>query len=619
MRVPRHHLDITYISRIMLLLLMDIIGIFFSAFFALFLRMEFQFYEVLDSGFMHSVALLLFPHLLTTLFLLNLTGCYKSLWQYAGVKEFFCVIVSCCFSVSLNYLGMYFLSLPIPRSYPILNLLFLTLCLAGFRLCYRLFRHGSEISPLYKKRTMLIGSGDAGSMILREFQISNHSENHVVCIIDDDRKKHGRLLRGVPVVGGQESIETAVSRYHVEEIIFAIPSASASQRRKILTLCQALPCTLKTIPALYQLVNGEVSLQTVRDIKIEDLLGRDSIHVDAEGILEYITEKTILVTGGGGSIGSELCRQIAAKKPELLIIFDIYENNAYNLQQELQLSYPELNQIVLIGSVRDADRLEQIFYEYRPHLVYHAAAHKHVPLMEDSPAEAVKNNVLGTMNVAWMADRYGAEKMVLISTDKAVNPTNVMGTTKRICEMVTQMIGRSSATSYVSVRFGNVLGSNGSVIPLFEKQISNGGPVTVTDKRIIRYFMTIPEAVSLVLQASVYAVSGEIFVLDMGEPVKIDDLARNMIRMSGYEPDVDIKIVYTGLRPGEKLYEELLLQDEGMRKTENDLIFIIQDRPFDDAVFKEQLLRLQEAAEKDAPELRDILHEIVPEFHEPAS
>ncbi len=609
--------DTVMLSRIMLLVLIDLISVCLSSYFSILLRIEFDIYDALESGFLTSLTRILPVSILLTLSLMALTGCYKSLWQFAGTKEFLLVILSCCLSVGLTYGLMVFGDLPIPRSFPILYVMLLVLCTAGFRLSYRFLRKTSRVERREKKRTMLIGAGEAGTMILREFQHSAHSQNQVVCIIDGDTRKLGRSIRGVPIVGTHNNIPGMVEKYQVEEIVFAIPSASAARRRDILSLCHSLPCTIKTLPALYQLINGEVSIQTIRELQIEDLLGRDSVQVDAAGIREFLTGKTVLVTGGGGSIGSELCRQIAAQGPETLIIFDIYENNAYDLQQELKRSYPDLNLVVLIGSVRDNQRLEQVFYQYRPHLVYHAAAHKHVPLMEDSPAEAVKNNIFGTMNVAWMADSYGAEKMVLISTDKAVNPTNVMGATKRVCEMVTQMVGRNSATSFVSVRFGNVLGSNGSVIPLFQKQIAQGGPVTVTDKRIIRYFMTIPEAVSLVLQAGVYAVSGEIFVLDMGEPVKIDDLARNMIRLSGFEPDVDIPIVYTGLRPGEKLYEELLLQDEGMRKTENDLIFIIKDQPFDDDRLKQQLLQLQEAAEQHPERIRPLLHELVPEFHTP--
>ena len=486
------------------------------------------------------------------------------------------------------------------------------------RLAYRYFRDilQRKRKSGAQKRTMLIGAGDAGAIALLEFQNSQHSSNHVVCIIDDASRKRGQLLRGVPIVGGRESILSAADKYHIQEIVLAIPSASAGQQRAILSICQKTKCTLRTLPAIYQLANGEVSIQKIRNVEIEDLLGRDSVQVDPAGIGKYVAGKTILVTGGGGSIGSELCRQLAAFGPAQLILFDIYENNAYDVQQELRRTYPSLNLTVLIGSVRDRKRLEDLFARYRPDLVYHAAAHKHVPLMEDSPCEAVKNNIFGTLNVAEMADQYGASRFLLISSDKAVNPTNVMGATKRVCEMIIQMLDVRSKTEYVAVRFGNVLGSNGSVIPLFKKQIAAGGPVTVTDPQIIRYFMTIPEAVSLVLQAGVYAKGGEIFILDMGDPVRIDDLARNMIRLSGFEPDVDIPIVYTGLRPGEKLFEELLLSGEGMRKTQNDLIYIGKDQPFDGEVLQAQLRSLYQAATQ-GRDVRGLLAQIVPEYRVP--
>lgn len=618
MKRLHHTLDITALSRITILVLLDFIGVAVASLFAMLIRMEFSITASIESLFLQTVVQLFPFQFVISLFLLHVLGCYKSLWQYAGTQEFFRVIIACFLSAILGYGLCLLLQLPIPRSHPFLNGLFLTIWTSGVRLSYRFFRQKSHRSQRAKTRTMLIGGGDAGTMILREFQQSIHSMNQVVCIIDDDTRKHGHTIRGIPVVGGRNQIVEMAEKYQVGEIILAMPSSPPSVRREIIKICHLTACHVKTVPALYQLINGEVTIQKIRNIQIDDLLGRDGVTVDSHGITEFLTGKTVLVTGGGGSIGSELCRQIATARPQCLIVFDIYENNAYDLQQELLRTYPELNLKVLIGSVRDSDRLQQLFETYHPHLVYHAAAHKHVPLMEHSPGEAVKNNVFGTLNVARMADRYGVEKMVLISTDKAVNPTNIMGATKRICEMVTQMVGRNSKTDYVSVRFGNVLGSNGSVIPLFQKQIAQGGPVTVTDKRIIRYFMTIPEAVSLVLQAGVYAVNGEIFVLDMGEPVKIDDLARNMIRLSGYEPDVDIPIVYTGLRPGEKLYEELLLKNEGMRKTENDLIFIIKDEPFDDETLLQQLEILRTAAEENqAQEIRDLIHKIVPEFHEP--
>ena len=453
-------------------------------------------------------------------------------------------------------------------------------------------------------------------MVMREFLYSAHSENKVVCIIDDDKSKRGTYLRGVRIVGGTADIPAAVRKYNVEEIVLAIPSASRKQRRRILEICQETGCRLRTLPGLYQIANGEVNIQQIREVDIEDLLGRDTVQVDLNEVAGYIEGKVVLVTGGGGSIGSELCRQAAAQHPKQLIIFDIYENNAYDVQMELQRTHPELDLIVLIGSVRDRQRVMNIFDQYRPDLVCHAAAHKHVPLMEASPFEAIKNNVFGTYNVAQAADQFGTRRFILISTDKAVNPTNVMGASKRICEMIVQMMNERSATEYVAVRFGNVLGSAGSVIPLFRKQIKAGGPVTVTDKNVIRYFMTIPEAVQLIFQAGAYARGGEIFVLDMGDPVRIDDLARNMIRLSGFEPDVDIPIVYTGLRPGEKLYEELLLNGEGMKKTKNDLIYIGHEIDFDKAAFEENLMLLKAMDETDTDALRDKIAEIVPTYCE---
>ena len=611
------HFDLVRASRVLILALADVIGVTAASALSLLLRFEFSFSSLKASGFLDA-ALQVYPlQLFATLFLLWLFQCYSSLWQFASVKEFFRVLLASLASAGVLICATFFLNLDLPRSYPVMDAILLILFLGGFRLSYRLLRHQHRGPARTKKRTMLIGAGAAGYTLLREFQSSDKSENNVVCIIDDDRSKQSRDLRGVRIVGDRFCIPEAVRKYQVEEIIFAIPTASPSSRRAILELCQQTSCTLKTVPALFQLVNGDISIQAVRSLQIEDLLGRDSVQVDMAGMEGMISGKRVLVTGGGGSIGSELCRQLAALKPELLIIFDIYENNAYDIQQELRRRYPKLPLTVLIGSVRDKDRLEQVFRQCRPQLVYHAAAHKHVPLMEDSPTEAVKNNIFGTLNTAMMADRYGAEKMVMISTDKAVNPTNIMGATKRVCEMVIEMVGRHSKSDFVSVRFGNVLGSNGSVIPLFQRQIAEGGPVTVTDKRIIRYFMTIPEAVSLVLQAGVYATGGEIFILDMGDPVKIDDLARNMIRLSGFEPDVDIPIVYTGLRPGEKLYEELLLNSEGMRKTENDLIYIVKDQVFDDQQLKGQLEALRAALQEDSDALRPLLHEMVPEFHEP--
>ena len=435
---------------------------------------------------------------------------------------------------------------------------------------------------------MLVGAGAAGQVLLKELQESDKISRptKVCCIVDDNPYKWGRYLEGIKIVGGRQDIIANVKKYKINRIVLAIPTLSGTDQKELLDICKLTGCKLQTVPGMYQLVNGEVSVSRLRDVDITDLLGREQVRVNNTEIFADIFGKTILVTGGGGSIGSELCRQIAGARPRQLIIFDIYENNAYAIQQELMREYPELNLVTLIGSVRNTMRIESVMANYKPDIVFHAAAHKHVPLMEDSPNEAIKNNVIGTYKTAQAAARNGVKKFVLISTDKAVNPTNIMGASKRLCEMVVQMMERKCEnTSFVAVRFGNVLGSNGSVIPLFKKQIAEGGPVTVTDKRVIRYFMTIPEAVSLVLQASYYASGGEIFVLEMGEPVKIDDMARNLIRLSGYTPDVDIKIVYTGLRPGEKLYEELLMDEEGLKETENKLIHIGKPIEMDDDWF----------------------------------
>ena len=552
-----------------------------------------------------------------TIVMFALFNLYNSLWEFAGYNELVRIGCASVASALVNFVLMMVIEdSRMPLSFPIVYSMLLAAGTGTLRLIYRaLHRKRADRSTAEKKRTMLIGGGQAGAMVLREFRYSAHSENKVVCVIDDDRSKWGNFIQGVKIVGGKESIVSAAEKYNVEEIILAIPSASRRQKLDILEICHATGCKLRTLPGLYQLANGEVSIQKIREVDIEDLLGRDIVKIDLNEVAGYIKDKVVLVTGGGGSIGSELCRQAATQKPKTLIIFDIYENNAYELQMELRRQHPELDLVVLIGSVRDKDRVDYVFDKYRPDIVCHAAAHKHVPLMEDSPLEAIKNNVFGTYNVAEAADRYGARRMILVSTDKAVNPTNVMGASKRICEMVVQMWNGRSKTEYVAVRFGNVLGSAGSVIPLFRRQIKEGGPVTVTDKNVIRYFMTIPEAVQLIFQAGAYAKGGEIFVLDMGEPVRIDDLARNMIRLSGLEPDLDIPIVYTGLRPGEKLYEELLLSGEGMQKTANDLIYIGGEAPFDEALLSEKLTELSELHEGEEMLLRTKISELVPTYH----
>ncbi len=466
-----------------------------------------------------------------------------------------------------------------------------------------------------KKRVMIVGAGDAGTSLLNEMRNSNKLNYVPVCLIDDDVEKLGKNIAGVKIVGTTYDIKKAVNAYKVEEIFITMPSADKKRLSKIISRCKDSKLPLKILPGMYQLVDGQVSVSDLREVDIQDLLGRDQVEVDIDEIVGYIERKTVLVTGGGGSIGSELCRQIASHNPSHLIILDIYENNAYDIEQELKRKYPNLNLTTLIASIRDKVKIDNVFDKYRPQIVFHAAAHKHVPLMETSPNEAVKNNVFGTLNVAKAADKYGAETFVQISTDKAVNPTNVMGATKRICEMIIQTIGRHSKnTNFVAVRFGNVLGSNGSVIPLFKRQIAEGGPVTVTHKEIIRYFMTIPEAVSLVLQAGAYAKGGQIFVLDMGEPVKIYDLAYNLIKLSGLEPNVDIEIKCTGLRPGEKLFEERLMDEEGMQTTPNGLINIAQPIKFDEENFWTTLDNLYEATHSESNDMKRLVKELVPTY-----
>lgn len=590
-----------------------------AAFLALFVRFEFDFEQLRQSGYMDGLVTYSWLNTLGSLLIFYLMKLYDSLWEFASTAELVRVFIASVISAGVCVVGMMMLKISMPRSFVLLYAGALTALCSALRLVYRELRRARMRSDggIRQKRTMLIGGGQAGSMVLREFQFSAHSENNVVCIIDDDRSKHGSYMRGVKIVDGRDDILQMAEKYGVEEIVLAIPSASRRERLDILDICHLTGCSLRTLPGLYQLANGEVSIQSIKHVDIEDLLGRDTVKTDLNEVKAYVQDKVVLVTGGGGSIGSELCRQAAAMGPKQLIVFDIYENNAYDLQMELRHRPPELDLVVLIGSVRDETRVNNIFAKYHPDLVCHAAAHKHVPLMEDSPFEAIKNNVFGTYNVARAADRFGTQRFILISTDKAVNPTNVMSASKRICEMVVQTVNERSKTEFVAVRFGNVLGSAGSVIPLFRKQIKEGGPVTVTHKEVIRYFMTIPEAVQLIFQANAYANGGEIFVLDMGEPVKIDDLARNMIRLSGFEPDVDIKIEYTGLRPGEKLYEELLMSGEGLKKTKNDLIYIGSEVDFDKAEFEESLMELKAINETSERELRDKIAQIVPTYHIP--
>ena len=558
------------------------------------------------------------PYTIMSLLIFWLFRLYHSLWQYASIAEVYRIAEACIIVEVVHFLSNKIMGNMLPRSCYFNAAIYLIIAICASRFMYRMIR---TVLNKYRNiktsnNVMIIGAGEATNVIMREIQNSSYLANsNIACIIDDDRRKVGKYIRGVKVIGTRDKIKEAAKLYDIDEIIFAIPSASNEVKRDILNICKETDCTLKILPGVYQMVDGEINVNSIRNVDVLDLLGRDPIEVDIESIMGYVKDKVIMVTGGGGSIGSELCRQLVSHKPKQLIIFDIYENNAYDIQQELKINYPDANVVTLIGSIRNVSRLESVFAQYKPDIVYHAAAHKHVPLMEVSPDEAVKNNVVGTWNVARMADKYGVKKFVMISTHKAVNPTNVMGATKRICEMIVQTYNEISKTDFVAVRFGNVLGSNGSVIPLFKRQIEAGGPVTVTDPNIIRYFMTIPEAVSLVLQAGAYAKGGEIFILDMGEPVKIDDLAKNLIRLSGYTLGVDMEIKYTGLRPGEKLYEELLMKEEGLQETDNKLIHIGKPIEFDKENFFDNLEKLKEEAYSETGNIRELIKEVVPTYH----
>lgn len=606
------------INRIIALVVMDIVSVLIASFFALYMRFDFSFSEIPLEYYKRFVNILL-PNIVITLVFFVIWKLYKSVWRYASANELVNIVVA-TFCVALAQLiYCYTFEKSMPRSYYILFWFILTVLTSGIRFGYRILRLvNSKRTSIVGKRNgtnvMIIGAGAAGNMILKEIESSAYLNLQAKCIIDDHVGCHGKLLRGIPIVGGRDKILDAVSQYGIDEIIFAIPSADRQTKKDILDICKESGCKMRTLPGMYQLIKGDVSVSKLKEVEIEDLLGREPIQINTEEVFDYVGGKVVLVTGGGGSIGSELCRQIAGHNPKQLIIVDIYENNAYEIQQELLRKHPELDLVVLIASVRNTARMDSIFATYRPNIVYHAAAHKHVPLMETSPNEAIKNNVFGTYKTAQAADKYGTDKFVLISTDKAVNPTNIMGASKRMCEMVVQMMNQQSRTSFVAVRFGNVLGSNGSVIPLFKKQIAEGGPVTVTHPDIIRYFMTIPEAVSLVLQAGVYAKGGEIFVLDMGEPMKIVDLAKNLIKLSGYRVGEDIEIKFTGLRPGEKMYEELLMNEEGLKKTANKMIFIGKPIEFDMDVFAEQLEILGEVAKQETADIREIVKKIVPTY-----
>ena len=625
------------------LMLYDSLALSFSYLIALWLRYDLR-YSTIDTIYIERWKAFLPFYILGSLAVFWFLKLYKSIWRFASYSELLRVSMATVICSVFHIIGITAFWGRMPISYYVIGAILQYLAVLGIRFSYRFILLLRKVNNKKSHhRIMVIGAGAAGQMLIRDIQRSGEVDGAVVCIIDDNKNKWGRLIDNIPVVGGRESILEAVEKFAVDKIFLAIPSATVSQRRDILQICNETTCELKNLPGMYQLVTGQVSASAMRKVSVEDLLGRDPIKVDLREVFSFINGKTVLVTGGGGSIGSELCRQIAGHSPKKLIIFDIYENNAYNIQLELRENFPELDLLVLIGSVRDSRRMFQIFKEYRPEIVYHAAAHKHVPLMEDSPCESIKNNALGTYKTAYAAMVNGCKRFVLISTDKAVNPANIMGASKRLCEMIIQAFdnkikagrvqdipqlfthkGMENAdkdgtgavfqdiqTEFVAVRFGNVLGSNGSVIPIFKKQIEKGGPVTVTHPDIIRYFMTIPEAVSLVLEAGTFAKGGEIFVLDMGSPVKIDTLARNLIRLSGFKPDIDVKVQYSGLRPGEKLYEEKLMAEEGLQNTANERIHIGKPLRFDIDAFLGKVDELMEAAYKNKEDIREMVKDIV--------
>lgn len=598
----------------------DVVSIIFASYSALLVRFDFSLDSIPQKY--ESVVLQILPlTIIATVLVFIVFRLYSSLWIYAGATELTYILGA---GMSSGLVNMFLIMIcrrkilvPLPRSYYVLYTIILIGCVFTSRYAYRAIRTllQKRVTDAEKKKVLIIGAGSAGDALIREINHSNYINMKVVGVIDDNHSKIGNYIHGVKVLGDRNTILTNVKELDVDEIIVAMPSVASSQIKEILDICKESSCELKRLPGIYQLVNGEVSVSKLRDVDVNDLLGREPVQVDLDSIMDYVSERVIMVTGGGGSIGSELCRQIAKHNPKQLIIVDIYENTTYDIQNELKKNFPELDLVVLIASVRNTKRMEQIFEMYHPEIVYHAAAHKHVPLMEASPNEAVKNNVLGTWKVVQAADKWHVKRFVMISTDKAVNPTNIMGATKRICEMIIQTYDKHSETEFVAVRFGNVLGSNGSVIPLFKKQIEAGGPVTVTHPDIIRYFMTIPEAVSLVLQAGAYAKGGEIFILDMGEPVKILDLAKNLILLSGHRPNEDIMITFTGLRPGEKLYEEMLMKEEGMQDTANRLIHIGKPIEMDEEEFMRQLEEIRDYVVEEPDDIRRIVQRMVPTYH----
>lgn len=598
----------------------DVCAVFAASMLALLARFDFTFYGI-PPHFLENAWKSLAASAITTVLIFWIFRLYSSLWSYAGAMEMMYLVSACVTETVVNMI-LILLShpetgYPVPRSYFVFYGIFLFGLIFICRYSYRALRSFRNMirDAEYTRNVLVIGAGEAGNALIKEIKNSKYLKKRVIGVIDDDRGKVGGFIHGVKIVGSRGDILDKCSELHVHEIIVAMPSASSRQIKEILDICKKTGCELKRVPGIYQLVNGDVSISSLKEVDVNDLLGRDPVEVDLNSILGYVSDKTVMVTGGGGSIGSELCRQIAGHHPKRLILVDIYENSSYDIQNELKAKFPDLNLVVLIASVRNTNRMNYIFETYHPDIIYHAAAHKHVPLMEESPNEAIKNNVLGTWKMVRAADFYKVKRFVMISTDKAVNPTNIMGASKRICEMIIQTYNRRSQTEYVAVRFGNVLGSNGSVIPLFKKQIERGGPVTVTHPDIIRYFMTIPEAVSLVLQAGAYAKGGEIFILDMGEPVKIVDLAKNLILLSGHTPDEDIHIEFTGLRPGEKLYEEMLMDEEGMQETANQRIHIGKPIEFDEEKFLKQLEEIGEYVVTEPEDIREWVKRIVPTYH----
>lgn len=641
-----------WIYKALLLCFADVLIIMGSYFMALFMRFDFRI-DMIPEEYMAGYLWSMPFWIVSTIVVYYIYKLYHSIWAFVSITELKRITMADLVLIPVYMVGTWFMELHMPKSYYFMGYILSCICCAGVRFSYRYIRfyihslQGEGKAERKQDRIMVIGAGMVGQTLMREIRKADSVQAKVVCAIDDNPEKKGRILEGIPIVGNRYDIVDMVKKYDVNRIIYAIPSTTGQNRKDILNLCKETGCRMQTVPSVSQIVNEEVSMTKLREIEISDLLGRKQILVNMDEISEYIKGKVVLVTGGGGSIGSELCRQVAARDPKQLIILDIYENNAYDIQMELRKKYPDLNLEVIIGSVRDSRKIFKVVGTYRPDIVYHAAAHKHVPLMEDSPCESIKNNAIGTYKTAFAALAHGTKKFVLISTDKAVNPTNIMGASKRLCEMIIQAFDhkvkegkaeeipqlfthkmdkdlenielekelRNAKTEFVAVRFGNVLGSNGSVIPLFKKQIAAGGPVTVTDPEIIRYFMTIPEAVSLVMQAGTYAEGGEIFVLDMGEPVKIDTLARNLIRLSGYKPDEDIKIEYTGLRPGEKLYEEKLMAEEGLKRTENELIHIGMPIPFNINEFLVDLDELTDKAYANVGNIRELVEKMVSTYH----